>query len=144
MQVKAVSVAAFCVAMVGGAALAAESATLGSVDGSVSIAREGAVSAAQPGALQIGDRVIATDGTATLTFSDGCVAHLDPNSMMTVQATSPCASGQGLIKAADPATAQTWSDMSAAELTGAALVGGLITAGLISVLDDDDGLPVSP
>jgi hypothetical protein len=128
-----------------GHAVAADAAaTLGGIDGAVSVAHDGQLSSASAGALAQGDRVIVADGAARVTFADGCVVDMSAQSMVTVGAASPCATGEGLIRATDGETAQTWSDMNAIELTGAVLTIGLLTYGVIEILDDDDDGPVSP
>jgi hypothetical protein len=141
MKFKKVFVALLGSTLVGGSALAATSVSIGSIEGSVSLARNGVLKPATAGALEQGDRVVARDGSATLTYADGCVVDLAANAMAVVGASSPCASGEGLIRASESPSAQGFSNMTAGQAIGVGLVTVLTLYGISEGLDDD---PVSP
>jgi len=141
--------ASFALAMAG-PVLAGESAkaALTSVNGAVSVSQDGKISPARPGSLRAGDRVIARDGEAKLSYADGCVVTLKPQSMTTIGAASPCAAGGGLVSAGG-APAQMFGEMTAFQGVMAALAIGGFIAGVGSMVDnasndDDDRRPVSP
>jgi hypothetical protein len=123
--------------MIAGQAIAAD-ARISSVSGSVLANQNGAMAPASADtSLSTGDRLIARDGSAEVTFADGCVVTLKTNSMLSVGASSPCASGEGLISASEGDVAQTnpvWPSV----LTFLA-----VAAVLVIAADDDDD-PVSP
>ncbi len=98
-MMRRVAVATAIGLLLGGQAMAAE-ARLGAVSGSVMVSQNGRFMAATRGAvLQTGDRVMATNGSASLTYSDGCNVAVATRSMATVAAVSPCAGGSsGVVK----------------------------------------------
>ncbi len=84
--------------LMAGPALAAETARLGAVSGSVMVNQNGRFAPATRGAvLQTGDRVMATNGAASLVYSDGCNVTVSAKSMATVAAVSPCAGGSSNV-----------------------------------------------
>ncbi len=100
-MMRRVAVATAIGLLLGGQAMAAE-ARLGAVSGSVMVNQGGRFVAATRGAvLQTGDRVMATNGSASLTYSDGCNVAVATRSMATVAAVSPCAGGSSLVKVRD-------------------------------------------
>jgi hypothetical protein len=100
-MMRRVAVATAIGLLLGGQAMAAE-ARLGAVSGSVMVNQGGRFVAATRGAvLQTGDRVMATNGSASLVYSDGCNVAVATRSMATVAAVSPCAGGSSLVKVDD-------------------------------------------
>jgi hypothetical protein len=128
--------------MLAGQAVAAE-AQISSINGSVVASQNGQFSpASESMALSTGDRLIAREGSAQVSFADGCVVTLKANSMLTVDAASPCASGAGLISATDGDVAQIGnSGFTTALLAFAGLSVLLLVVG---DSENDDVLPVSP
>jgi len=82
----------------GQAAIAAESARVGAVSGSVMVNQGGRMTPAAAGsALQAGDRVFVANGSASLRYGDGCNVAISARSMATVAAVSPCAYGSDYV-----------------------------------------------
>jgi hypothetical protein len=131
-------------ALVCGPALAADAniAQLGAVSGSVMVSAAGKTAPATSAALKVGDRVIASaNGKASVKFADGCVVTLQPASMITVGAKSPCAAGAGLV------SAQSAQPMQGEGFSGEALaIGGFVVVGgvLVAVGVNDNGKSTSP
>lgn len=97
-MIRRIAVAATIGLLLSGQALAAESARLSTVSGSVMVNQNGRFTPATRGAvLTTGDRVMATEGSASLVYSDGCAVTVAARSMATVAATSPCAGGSSSI-----------------------------------------------
>jgi len=70
---------------ISGQAMAAQSAKLGSVSGSVLVNQNGRFTPAnETTTLRAGDRVLAMNGAAKLTYADGCAVTVAPRSMVTV------------------------------------------------------------
>ena len=129
--------------LLAGQASAADSALaqMSAVKGSVVVSQNGKfVPASNATALRAGDRVVAKDGEASLKFADGCQVTLKPQAMLTVGAASPCASGAGLVNAAQGSSAQEFLGLSG---FGAA-VATFANLGLILVAASDDPNTVSP
>ena len=128
--------------LVAGPALAADAAKaqVSAVKGAVMVSQNGKLTTAtRDSALRSGDRVVAKNGETSVKFSDGCQITLKPQAMLTVGATSPCASGAGLISANQGSSA-------ALEGTGlffATFLGGAAVVALIASATDDEG-PLSP
>ncbi len=100
-------------AMIAGPALAADAsvAQLGAVKGSVMVSQNGKMVSASAASLKAGDRIVTqANGSATVKFADGCVVNLKAASMVTVGAKSPCASGAGLVTAAQAQPAALSAD----------------------------------
>ena len=95
MNFKIVALAAVGIMLAAQASAAAASAAqVSSVSGSVLASKDGKFSPATSSTtLQAGDRLVARDGTAQVKFSDGCVVSVKPQAMLTVGASSPCATG---------------------------------------------------
>lgn len=96
-------IAAFAAAsllLAGQAAYAAEGARVNSVTGSVMISQNGRFVPASNGTvLRAGDRIVASNGSARLVYSDGCNVAVSARSMATVAAASPCVGGSsGVVK----------------------------------------------
>ncbi len=133
-------------ALVCSPALAADAsiAQLGAVSGSVMVSAAGKTAPATSAALKAGDRVIASaNGKATVKFADGCVVTLQPASMITVGAKSPCASGAGLVSAQSAQPMQGGLSSEALAIGGFVVVGGALVA--VGVNDNDkNGSSTSP
>lgn len=132
----------------GQAALAAENVRLSSVSGSVMVNQNGRFApAARGAALRTGDRIVATDGAASLTYADGCNVTISARSMATVSAVSPCAGGSsGLIKASTITKAQDDGSSGYGDNTDLWLwLGfGVVTVIATAVALEDDADPSSP
>jgi len=119
----------------------APAAQLSAVKGGVNVSQNGKFALAKPGALKVGDRVVAGKGEAKVSYADGCIVTVKPQSMATIAATSPCASGQGLVSAGG--SSAQFGDLTTTQIVvGTIAVGGLI-AGIVSLADDDDDLAIS-
>ena len=58
--------------------------------------------------LTAGDRVMVPAGAAaTITFDDGCQSQVQPETLVTIPATSPCAGGQMVTQQVAPGNAPT-------------------------------------
>ncbi len=132
----------------GQAAMAAENVRLSAVSGSVMVNQNGRFAPAAKGsALRAGDRIVATDGAASLTYADGCNVAVSARSMATVAAVSPCANGSsGLIKAStvtrqDGGGSDGYGDNTDLWLW---LGFGVVTVVATAVALDDDADPSSP
>lgn len=83
--------------LLAGQAMAAE-VRVGAVTGSVMVNQNGKFAPAARGAvLQAGDRVMATNGSTNIIYSDGCNVSVAARSMATIAAVSPCAGGSSNI-----------------------------------------------
>lgn len=133
--------------LLGGQAMAAE-ARLGAVSGSVMVSQNGRFAPATRGAvLQAGDRVMATNGSASLVYSDGCNVAVATRSMATVAAASPCAGGSSnIVKIADgdrdgaSGYPSWWTDYE----IWLWLTFGIFTAVVVGNAVSDDEDPASP
>lgn len=97
-MIRRIAVTAMAGLLMAGPALAAETARVGAVSGSVMVNQNGRFAPATRGAvLQTGDRVMATNGAASLVYSDGCNVTVSAKSMATVAAVSPCAGGSSNV-----------------------------------------------
>lgn len=82
----------------GQAAIAAESARVGAVSGSVMVNQGGRMTPAAAGSvLQTGDRIFVANGSASVRYADGCNVAVSARSMATVAAVSPCAGGSSSL-----------------------------------------------
>lgn len=89
-------------------AMAAESVRLGGVQGSVLVNQNGRfVPVTSATVLRAGDRVMAMDGSATVSYGAGCNVAITARSMATVSAANPCAGGSSNIVRASYAGADT-------------------------------------
>ena len=90
------------------------------------------------GDLKAGDRVVAKNGQAEVRYADGCAVSLTANGMLTVGAASPCATGAGLVSAAQGSTGQM--DMlssGAVQAVGAFLLATVLVVGVAEADDED-------
>ncbi|NBB13881.1 hypothetical protein GVN21_00755 [Caulobacter sp. SLTY] len=131
-------------------ALAAESVSLGGVEGSVLVNQNGRfVPMTASTVLKAGDKVMAMDGAAKVTYGADCVVTVGARSMATISAASPCAGGSNNIVRAyqdeeegygegptDP-PGQGWDFWTWATF-------GVITIGVTAVALNDSDEPTSP
>jgi hypothetical protein len=105
-------------------------ATLSQVSGLTLINQEADYVTATPGmALREGDRMMAMDGaSATITFQDGCVYQLPPNSVLTVGGPESCSAGTLAAAKVGPVIAQ------AAPAVDGFASPGLIAAGVLGTV----------
>lgn len=79
-------------------AMAAEGARLGGVQGSVLVNQNGRyVPVTSSTVLKAGDRVMAMDGSATVTYGSGCSVAISARSMATIGDNATCAGGSSNI-----------------------------------------------
>lgn len=124
----------------------AQGAKVSSAQGAVFANRAGQMTPLKAGSvLQTGDRVVATNGNASITFSDGCNVSVSARSMMTVAESSPCAGGSSnlvRVQNGDTGYGEGWVWENGAWVWVGA---GVITAVVIgSALSDNDDAPASP
>lgn len=132
----------------GQAAIAAESARVGAVSGSVMVNQGGRMTPAAAGSvLQTGDRIFVASGSASLRYSDGCNIAVSARSMATVGAVSPCAGGSSsLVKVSTRAD----DDDRGAYGYGSDydlwlwLTFGVVTVAVVGSAVSDDETPNSP
>jgi hypothetical protein len=129
-----VAVGALCIAGQASAKDAA-AAQLSAVKGSVMVSQGGKVVPAAVGALRAGDRVIAANGSAKVSYADGCVVALPANGMATIGAASPCATGAGLIKASQGSSAVS---LFGTELDAGWAIGLAWAAGVIILVESEE------
>jgi hypothetical protein len=84
--------------------------------------------------LALGDRVVARTGQASLRYADGCLVTVKAGSMATIAATSPCASGAGLVSATTAQPAQLGKALS--HLTTGNILAGAGTVILVGAVID--------
>ncbi len=130
----------------------AAAASLSTVQGSVMLSQNGKMALAssaglrgadKPMPVRAGDRIIAKDGQARLTYADGCVVTVKPQSMLTIGQASPCASSSGLVTTGSSAAQSNFSELTPFGMVMAVLAIGGFAYGVSQMLDDDDD-PVSP
>ena len=100
-MIRRIAVAATIGLLFTSSALAGET-RVGGVQGSVLINQNGRYVPMTAGTtLKAGDRIMAMDGSASVTYADGCKVSVGARSMATVGSSSPCASGSsGVVRAA--------------------------------------------
>jgi hypothetical protein len=129
-------------ALMAGQAVAAE-ASLAQVKGNVLVSQGGKmVNASGVSSLRAGDRVVASNGAAKISYADGCVVSLNANGMATIGAASPCANGAGLVSASQGSSAQLFEGSNGMY----AAIGGFLiaTAIVVGVAESGDDEIVSP
>jgi hypothetical protein len=93
---KVIVAASVGLLLMGQTAMAAEGARLGGVQGSVLVNQNGRyVPVTSSTVLKAGDRVMAMDGSATVTYGSGCSVAISARSMATIGDT--CAGGSSNI-----------------------------------------------
>lgn len=127
---------------ISGQAMAAQTAKLGSVSGSVLVNQDGRFAPAnETTTLRSGDRVLAMNGAAKLTYADGCAVTVAPRSMVTVSEAA-CAGDAQIIRAQYGSSGDSM-DNSNADLW-LWLGFGVLTAAVVIAAYDNDETPVSP
>lgn len=144
-MIRQIAVAA-SIALLGmsGQAMAAQTVKLGNVQGSVLVNQNGRyVPVKGPTTLRTGDRVMAMDGGASLTFADGCNISIAARSMATIGEGSPCGGSAGIVRVATQYDDVSDDDDSNADLLlwGAF---GVITVLVVGAALADDEKPTSP
>jgi hypothetical protein len=103
---KLAVVASVGLLLAGQAAMAAQPVQLGGVQGSVLVNQNGRfVPVSSSTALRAGDRVMAMDGSAVVSYAGGCNVAISARSMTTIEAGAPCAGGSSNIVRAAYTTA---------------------------------------
>jgi hypothetical protein len=109
----------------------AQAALLGDVSGAVSVSYGGGFKPVA-GSVNVGpgDRVRTGDGSATITYPNGCTVRVGPHQVVAVLANPPVCNGAAIYD--DP--------------TGAALGGLLIAGGIAGAIaaSNNNGQPASP
>lgn len=84
--------------LTGQVAMAADGARLGGVQGTVLVNQNGRyVPVTSSTVLKAGDRVMAMDGSATVTYGSGCSVAVSARSMATIGDSATCAGGSSNI-----------------------------------------------
>lgn len=97
-MIRKVLVAASVGLLLTGQAVAADGARLAGVQGSVLVNQNGRyVPVTSSTVLRAGDRVMAMDGSATVTYGSGCSVAISARSMATIGDASTCAGGSSNI-----------------------------------------------
>lgn len=149
-MIRRIAVAATIGLLLSSQAMAAETARLGAVSGSVMVNQNGRFAPAARGTvLQTGDRVMATTGAASLVYSDGCNVAIAARSMATVAAVSPCAGGSSNVVKVSTATAADRDDGGAYGYGSEYdfwlwLTFGVVTAATVGAAVSEDETPSSP
>ncbi|MDB5470614.1 MAG: hypothetical protein JWR84_2174 [Caulobacter sp.] len=95
---KVIVAASVGLLLTGQVAMAAEGAHLGGVQGSVLVNQNGRyVPVTSSTVLKAGDRVMAMDGSATVTYGSGCSVAISARSMATIGDAATCAGGSSNI-----------------------------------------------
>lgn len=129
-----------------GQAVAAQPVKLSSVQGSVLVNQNGRfVPAKSATALRAGDRVMATAGSASLKYADGCTVSIAARSMATIGERSPCGGASNVVRV----STQGYGDTDGSDGAGNAdlwmyLGFGLLTIGVVGSALSDDETPTSP
>lgn len=147
-MIRRIAVAATIGLLFTSSALAAET-RVGGVQGSVLVNQNGRYVPVTAGTtLKAGDRIMSMDGSATVTYADGCKVSVGARSMATVGSSSPCAAGSsGVVRAAaadgyssDKGT--LWFDDNTGMWMWLAF--GAVTAVVVGSALNDDETPSSP
>jgi len=127
---------------ISGQAMAAQSAKLGSVSGSVLVNQNGRFTPAnETTTLRAGDRVLAMNGAAKLTYADGCAVTVAPRSMVTVSEAA-CAGDAQVIRAQYGSSGDSMDDDNTDLWLWLGF--GVLTAVVVAAAYDNDEDPVSP
>lgn len=124
-------------------------ATATSVNGPVQVNSGDSFKNLKPGqALKPGDRVMALgSGTTTITFPDGCQRTVQPGTVVTVPAVSPCASGvEANVQRVSPGGTGAVGATAAGGVDWAAfwLIAGVVIVGDGASFYEDDNNTRSP
>ncbi len=146
-MIRRIAVGATIGLLISSQALAA-GAQLGGVQGSVLVNQNGRyvpVTASTP--LKSGDRIMSMDGSATVTYADGCKVTVGARSMATVGSSSPCgAASSGVVRAA---SGDGYDDREGAGFWGSKDlllwgVFGVVTGAAVAQAVHKDNTPTSP
>jgi len=148
---KVIVAASVGLLLTGQAAIAAEGARLGGVQGSVLVNQNGRyVPVTSSTVLKAGDRVMAMDGSATVTYGSGCSVAVSARSMATIGDSATCAGGSSnIVRAAYQDDQEGYGDAP----TGEPGKGwdfwlwatfGVVTIGVTAVAIGDGNDPSSP
>lgn len=149
-MIRRIAVAATVGLLFTTSALAGET-RLGGVQGSVLVNQNGRYVPVTAGTtLKAGDRIMSMDGSASVTYADGCKVNVGARSMATVGTSSPCASGStsGVVRAAaadgykDGEGGHLWFDDNTGLWMWLAF--GAATAVVVGSAISDDETPSSP
>lgn len=130
-----------------------EVASFSSIEGTVMVNQGEQFIPAQPyQPLREGDRVMAgANSSSIVTFADGCDLIIDPQTIVTIPASSTCAGGFALVQTVAPASTApigaTAATVGAGNTAGAIVIGSaaLLSVAAIAVDDGDEApVPVSP
>jgi hypothetical protein len=136
--------------------LLAATATVTSASGGVMVNQGDAFRPAQVGqVLNTGDRVMVPAGaSSSLSFDDGCVLQVQPDTLITIPANSTCAGGDAMAQRVTPSgsTAVGTRTAYAGEDSwfGWGYLGTVVAVTAIMIAnddnddDDDEEVPVSP
>jgi hypothetical protein len=145
-MIRRIAVAATIGLLISSQAMAGE-IRLAGIQGSVLVNQNGRYVPVTAGtALKAGDRVMAMDGSASVTYADGCKVSVGARSMATVGTSSPCAAGSsGVVRAAsgdgyDDNRGGYWDDNGVWIWLGF----GVLTAVVVGSALNDDEKPSSP
>jgi hypothetical protein len=144
-MIRQIAVAA-SVALLGfsGQAMAAQTAQLANVQGSVLVNQNGRYSpVTSKTTLRAGDRVLAMNGGAQLTYANGCVVDVSARSMATVSEAA-CGGSNNIIKARLDTDGDGYDDDADNADLWLWLGFGLLTAVVVAAAWSDDEQPVSP
>lgn len=95
---KVIVAASVGLLLTGQVAMAGDGASLGGVQGSVLVNQNGRyVPVTSTTVLKAGDRVMAMDGSATVTYGSGCSVAISARSMATIGSVATCAGGSSNI-----------------------------------------------
>lgn len=146
-MIRRIAVATTIGLLLSSQALAGE-VRLAGVQGSVLVNQNGRyVPVTASTSLKAGDRVMAMDGSASVTYADGCKVSVGARSMATVGATSPCSAGSSNVVRAqsgdgygDNKGGGYWDDNGVWIWLGF----GVVTAAVVGSAISDDETPSSP
>lgn len=139
-------VAALAAVGISSAAFAGQPAAKLNASGAVLVSQNGKFAPVKADTvLRAGDRVVATSGSAKLTYADGCAVSVTARSMATVGESSPCATGgSSVVRVANQGYDNGGSDDDSNAdlyLWGAF---GVLTLVVVGAAVADDEEPVSP
>ncbi len=137
--------------LTGQVAMAADGARLGGVQGSVLVNQNGRyVPVTSSTVLKAGDRVMAMDGSATVTYGSGCSVAVSARSMATIGDSATCAGGSSnIVRAAYQDDQEGYGEGPTGE-PGAGwdfwlwATFGVVTVGVTAVAINDGNDPSSP
>jgi hypothetical protein len=147
---KVIVAASVGLLLTGQVAMAADGARLGGVQGTVLVNQNGRyVPVTSSTVLKAGDRVMAMDGSATVTYGSGCSVAVSARSMATIGDSATCAGGSSnIVRAAYPDDQEGYGapvgDAGAGWDFWTWATFGVITVGVTAVAINDGNDPSSP